>query len=186
MEIAEILRDQFPDEVLEVYDFHEQTGVIVQRERILDLLKWLFDQPQLQFKHIMALCGVDNSKRSGENPNLERFEVVYNLYSVSHGHSLRLRAQIPENDPCIDSVTPIWRGADWLERETYDLVGISFNDHPDLRRVLLPEDWQGHPLQKDCPLRGKKEWIGMEDLLARVEKLKKYDFNDSAPGNSTS
>ena len=186
MEIAELLSSQFPDDVLEWYDFHGQTGVIVKRDRIFSLIEWLHDQPDLLFTHLMALCGVDNSKRAENNPVLERFEVVYNLYSLVHGHSLRLRVQVPEQDPLINTITPIWKGADWLERETYDLMGISFADHPDLRRILLPDDWQGHPLQKSYPLRGREEWAGMEELLAKVEELKQYDCNDSGSGKSAS
>lgn len=184
MEIARHLLEQFPDEVIDAYDFHGQIGILVKREKIVEMLRWLRDQPSLQLDHLMALCGLDNSKRMDKNTDLERFEVVYNLCSIRHHHTLRLRAQIPENDPAIDSVTPLWSGADWLERETFDLVGITFTGHADLRRILLPEDWQGHPLQKDYPLKGAEEWSGMEELLDKVEELKKYDFNNSVQQGS--
>ncbi|OQX11195.1 MAG: NADH dehydrogenase [Desulfobulbaceae bacterium A2] len=172
--LAELLRDQFPDEVLDIILHRGQAGVVVRRERIVDLLRWLQDDETCRMNHLLSLCGVDNAKRL--HPPLERFEVVYNLYSIEHRHQLRLRAQVPGDDPLIDSVTSLWCGADWLERETWDLCGISFNNHPNLKRVLLPEDWVGHPLRKEYPLKGDREWQGLEDLLARSQALRGYDF----------
>lgn len=176
MEIARRLLEQFPEDVIDSYEFHGQVGVLVQRQRIVTILSWLHDSPNLQMNHLMALCGVDNKKRMTES--LQRFEVVYNLYSIPLRHGIRLRAQIPEDDPVIDSVTGIWAGADWLERECYDLMGISFSGHNNLRRILLPVDWSGHPLQKEYPLKGREEWSGLEDLLHKVEKLNPLGFQE--------
>lgn len=175
MEIAKVLFEQFPDEIIDAYDFQGQTVIICRRDRILDLLSWLRDTPGIEMNHLMDLCGTDNLKRR-ESENLERFEVVYNLYSIAHRHEIRIRAQVPENNPCLDSATVLWSGADWMERECFDLVGISFTNHPDLRRVLLPDDWPGHPLQKEYPLKGAEPWPGMVDLQKRVEELRQYDF----------
>lgn len=187
MEIAKKLQGQFPGEVIDIYEFQGQTTVIANRDRIVDMLRWLRDTPGIKMDHLMALCGVDNLSRP-DSDNLERFEVVYNMYSVTQRHTLRIRVQVPEDNPCIESVTSLWVGADWLERETYDLLGISFTGHPDLRRILLPEDWEGHPLLKTYPLKGKQEWKGMEDLVERVEELRQFDFyenNRSPVGNES-
>ena len=185
MEIARQLLDQFPDEIPDTYDFQGQTVVISNRDRIIELLQWLRDTPKIEMNHLMDLCGVDNLRRQ-DSGSPARFEVVYNLYSISHRHAIRIRAQVPEENPCIESVTSLWVGADWMERECFDLVGISFTNHPDLRRILLPEDWPGHPLQKEYPLKGAEEWPGMIDLQERVEKLRQYNFyqQDNSPAHS--
>ena len=82
----------------------------------------------------------------------ERFEVVYHLYSLKAGHRLRVKVPVPQEDPTVDSLVPLWKGANWLEREVWDMFGIRFHGHPDLRRVLLYEEFEGHPLRKDYPL----------------------------------
>ncbi|HEB69888.1 MAG TPA: NADH-quinone oxidoreductase subunit C [Desulfobulbus sp.] len=177
MEIAGRLQTQFPDQVVDVCSFHGQVGVLTRREQVVDMLRWLRDTPGIRMNHLMDLCGVDNGGRN--NAALQRFEVVYNLYSVPNRHSLRIRAQIPQEDPCIDSVTALWAGADWHERECFDLMGISFNGHKNMTRILLPEDWQGHPLRKEYPLKGRQEWSGMDDLLHKVEQLQEFGFSDA-------
>ncbi len=110
--------------------------------------------------YLADLCGADYPD------NKDRFEVVYNLYSIKHGHRLRVKALVPESDPSVDSVVPVWSGANWHEREACDMYGIVFNGHPDLRRILMPEDWEGYPLRKDYPLKGPDddEYKGFEEL----------------------
>lgn len=174
MAIAARLEAAFPDEVLRSYSYHGQTGVIVRSGRIVDVLRWLRDTPDLRLNHLRSLCGVDNARR--KEPGLSRFEVVYNLYSIPLRHEIRIRAEVDGKSPVLDSVVSLWPGADWLERETFDLVGIRFANHPNLRRVLLPEDWEGHPLRKDYPLKGKGEWTGMTGLLQSVQELDKHGF----------
>jgi NADH-quinone oxidoreductase subunit C len=173
--IIERLRAEFPDEILGDYCNQGQIAAIVRPDRIVEMLRWLRDSDDLRMNHLRSLCGVDNSRR--KDPGLSRFEVVYNLYSIPLRHEIRLRAEVDDKDPAIDSVVGLWVGADWLERETYDLMGIRFNNHPDLRRVLLPEDWVGHPLRKEYPLKGKAEWAGMTELLAQVKELDKFGFD---------
>jgi NADH-quinone oxidoreductase subunit C len=171
--LAERLQNRFPDEVLDIYGHRDQVGVLLKRDRIIDIISWLVADEDMN--HLMCLCGVDNSKRDGDN--LQRFEVVYQLYSINRRQMLRLRAQVPEDDPCIDSVTSFWTGADCLERETFDLMGISFNGHPNLKRILLPDDWQGHPLRKEYALRGDVEWVGYEGVKQKSQALSRYDFS---------
>jgi NADH-quinone oxidoreductase subunit C len=89
-------------------------------------------------------------------PAEPRFELVYHIHSVERNERLRLKIRLRGDDPVIDSVTPVWRGADWYEREVFDLFGIRFHNHPDLRRILMPESWEGHPLRKDYPVTGSR------------------------------
>ena len=178
MAIADCLQSQFQGEILQTQTFQGQTAVIIRPHRIIEMLRWLRDIPEMRMNHLRSLCGVDNSRR--KDPGLSRFEVVYHLYSIPLRHELRLRAQVPEDDPCIDSVVGLWSGANWLERETFDLMGIRFNHHPDLRRILLPEDWQGHPLRKEYPLKGREEWSGMTELLTRVKEMDRFGFDPEA------
>jgi NADH-quinone oxidoreductase subunit C len=108
----------------------------------------------LKEKHgFLRLSGITAVDHLPENP---RFEVVYHLHSVSNNERLRLKSLLPEENPEIDSVTGVWRGAAWYEREIYDLFGVKFRGHPNLRRILLPAGWEGHPLRKDYPIDGYK------------------------------
>ncbi len=172
LEIAKKVRDRYPSEFIEAYEHRSQVGIVVKKDRIVEILRWLHDDPALQMNHLADLCGVDYL-----NKKKVRFEVVYNLYSIPQRHRLRVRAQVPENDCQINSVTEIWMGANWHERECFDLFGITFNNHPDLRRVLLPDEWEGHPLRKDYPLDGGgKRWSGYEEVVEKSKKLREYDF----------
>jgi len=89
-------------------------------------------------------------------PAEPRFEVVYHLHSIEHNQRIRLKCRLAGENPAIESVTSVWRGADWYEREVFDLFGISFSNHPDLRRIMMPDDWEGHPLRKDYPITGSR------------------------------
>ncbi|MGI6657702.1 MAG: NADH-quinone oxidoreductase subunit C [Desulfobulbus sp.] len=175
MAIADRLQAEFPEEVQAVLEHAGQVSVIVRSGRIVDMLRWLRDNSELRMDHLRSLCGVDNLRR--KDPGLTRFEVVYNLYSVPLRHAIRIRAEVGDENPAVDSVVGLWPVANWFERETYDLMGISFTGHPDLRRILMPDDWEGYPLQKDYPLRGKTEWVGLTRLLDKVKELDQYGFD---------
>jgi len=173
-DIAEKIKEKFADQVVEVVEFRDQVSVIVKRDQILSILKFLHDDPLLSLDHLQDLTAVDYSKKKEI-----RFEVVYNLYSIRHRHKIRIRAQVPENDTKIDSVVPIWSGANWHERECYDMFGITFTGHPDLRRILMPEDWEGFPLRKDYPLKGPefdKDWPGFTDVVKRSKELREFEW----------
>ena len=171
LEIARLLREAFPLEVLDIREHRGQVAVLLRHERILDVL--VYARQHLDLMHLRSLCGVDNSRRHEEG--LGAFEVVYNLYSVTQRLALRLRAQLDAPEAGIDSAVPLWPVANWLEREVFDLMGIHFKGHPDLRRILLPEDWQGHPLRKTYPVRvpsrGVPEWSGLTDLQERAKEV---------------
>ncbi len=109
-----------------------------------------FLKEQFDFVRLSAVTAVDRY------PNEPRFEIVYQLHSLARNQRLRLKCRLPGEAPEIDSVTSVWRAADWYEREVYDLFGVAFRGHPNLKRILMPEDWQGHPLRKDYPVHGYK------------------------------
>jgi NADH-quinone oxidoreductase subunit C len=135
--------------VVEVVEALGETTVIVPREHIVNVSSFLKTWPETRFDFLADLCGVDRGVE--EEP---RFEVNYHLFSTTKHHRWRLKVLLNEDNVHVDSVTSVWRTANWHERETYDLFGVIFDGHPDLRRILLPEDWQGHALRKDFPLRG--------------------------------
>ncbi len=144
------LLEAFPDEVQR----HQLTAgdqwvVWVGPERIHEILTWLKEDGAQAYDMMSDVTGVDYG---GGRP----VEVVYQMFSTTHGRALRIRCPIPLETMETDSVYDLWKSADWLEREVYDLFGITFNGHPDLRRILMPDDYaEGHPLRKDFPLRGR-------------------------------
>jgi NADH-quinone oxidoreductase subunit C len=152
LEIAERLKDKFFTEIADISQFRDQVFISVKKERILDICSFLHDEPDIQMDYLADLCGVDYPDRK------HRFEIIYNLFSMKHGHRLILKALVPEGDLYVESVVPVWSGANWHEREACDMFGIVFNGHPDLRRILMPEDWEGYPLRKDYPLKGPEGW----------------------------
>lgn len=126
-----------------------QHVVFVDSSRNRDILAWLKDDPDQDYKFLSDVTAVDFG---GGQP----LHVVYQLFSLTHHRTLRVKCELPLTALDIDSVAPLWRTADWLEREVYDLFGIRFQGHPDLRRILMPENYaEGHPLRKDFPLRGR-------------------------------
>lgn len=151
-QIAKMIEEKFPDQVLGTVSHAGQVGVMLKRDRIQDICRFLHDDGLLTMDHLTDLTAVDYSVYPGD-PG-PRFEVVYNMISTVHRHRIRLKVRLQEDDPRIDTVTTVWATANWHERETYDLMGILFNGHPDLRRILLTEDWVGHPLRKEYPLKG--------------------------------
>jgi NADH-quinone oxidoreductase subunit C len=145
---AERLRETFADDVEEVGVFRGETWVVVSRDKLLEVGRFLKEDPELAFDYLTLLTAVDFLPRE------PRFEVVYHLYSMTLHHRIVLKVRLPGDDPTVDSITSLWPTANWHEREAYDLMGIEFKNHPDLRRMFLPDDWEGHPLRKDYPLTG--------------------------------
>ena len=149
LSLGERLRREQPEWVSEVVDALGETTAIVPREHIVAVCGFLQTAPGYEFNFLADICGVDRGVE--EEP---RFEVNYHLFSTTKYHRMRLKVLLNEEDAHVPTVTGIWRTANWHERETYDMFGVIFDGHPDLRRILLPEDWQGHALRKDFPLRG--------------------------------
>jgi NADH-quinone oxidoreductase subunit C len=143
------LREAHADWIAEVIQAFGETTVVVPREHIRAACEFYKRTPGLEFNMLSDLCGADRGPE--EDP---RFEVNYHLFSTTKFHRLRLKVLLAEDDARVPTVTPVWRTANWHERETFDMFGVVFEGHPDLRRILLPDDWQGHALRKDFPLRG--------------------------------
>ena len=143
-ELAARIGEHLPDVLLA----RGEVTVIVARDELIDTLVRLRDQPDLSFRFLASLTATDHP---GKDP---RFWVVYELRSVEHAHRLRVKVGLPSDDPHVPTVTRLFPTANWHEREAWDLFGIVFDDHPDLDRILLPDDWEGHPLRKDEELGG--------------------------------
>jgi NADH/F420H2 dehydrogenase subunit C len=122
-----------------VYHYHDAT-FRVPRERIVEVCRWLRDNPEFDMSYLSFVSAIDWP---------DRFEVVYHLSSLSRRHNVLLKVPIAKDRPSVPSVVELWSGADWHEREAYDLFGILFEGHPDLRRIMMSSDWKGHPLRKD-------------------------------------
>jgi NADH-quinone oxidoreductase subunit C len=146
--VVEWVKKKFPEAVLEVGAFRGETTLRIRPEDLLSLCRFLREDPEMAFDFLIDLCGVDYLPRE------PRFQVVYHLCSTRTRLRLRLKVSLPGTDPKIASVFSVWKAADWMEREAFDMYGITFAGHPDLRRILLTPEWQGYPLRKDYPLRG--------------------------------
>lgn len=145
-QIIQHLTARFPADVRETSVHRGDLTVVVEAARIAEVAGYV--KSDLGFDLIIDCCGVD-LYRPGD-----RFEVVYNVYSLAHKRYLRLKVRIGEDHPVVPSVTGVWPGANWHERETFDMFGIKFAGHPDLRRLYMPEEFEYHPLRKDFPLMG--------------------------------
>ncbi len=144
--VVEALRAAIADAVHEVQEFRGETTIVVTRERVLDALAFFRDGAAPRFAFLTDLTALD---RFPEEP---RFEVVYLLMSFYPPARIRLKARLPGDAPEMESATTLWPAADWFEREVYDFFGIRFRGHPNLTRILMPDDWEGYPLRKDFPL----------------------------------
>jgi NADH-quinone oxidoreductase subunit C len=140
--------------ILETVQALGETTLIADPAQIVDLCRYLKDTEK--FVRVSTITAVD------WHPAEPRFEVVYHLHSIEKNQRLRIKCRLSGSDPQIQSVTPVWGGANWYERETYDMFGIVFRNHPDLQRILMPTDWEGYPLRKDYPVHGFKYGYGNE------------------------
>ncbi len=169
----EKLRAQFPDAVLDVSEFRGDTTATITRETFLDVARFLRDEPDLQYDLLVDLTSIDR-RDLGIEP---RFVTVYELYSIPKNHSARLKVPLPWDNstemPQCPSVAAIWPTGNWHEREVYDLMGIGFTGHPWLHRILMPENWVGHPLRKDYPLGGEPVYFSSDRDNPRFAHLGK-------------
>ena len=145
------LRERFPQSVLDVGQFRGETVIVVRAAEILPICRFLRDDPDQAYDLCLFVSAIDQLDL-GLSP---RFEAVYQLYSLKHQRRLRLKTPLSGDPPTVDSVSSVWPAADWHEREVFDLFGIHFRDHPEMRRIMLPHDWVGHPLRKDYALGGE-------------------------------
>jgi NADH-quinone oxidoreductase subunit C len=136
--------------IAETLSFRGETTVVVPRERLRGVAEFLASETDLDFKLLVDISAVDRF------PVEPRFELNYHMVSMSRRERIRVRVWVAGSDPVVDSVTPVWTTANWHEREIFDLFGVRFAGHPDLRRILLPEEWEGFPLRKDYPVEGPR------------------------------
>lgn len=157
--VVEALVAKFPGDA---YDPYEGPGgddvVFVKRERLAEVARFLKEDPALDFRMAPYVTAVDYL---GQEP---RFEVVYNCVSTARNHRVRLRVRVPEGDPTLPSLTGVWRGVNWYERYCWDMYGLRFDGHPDHRRLFLYDEFVGHPLRKDYPLRGRQPLTPERDV----------------------
>ena len=148
---VEVLRAWSANAIEEVIEFRGETTLVIPRKVLLQLAARCREDVKLQFNLLTDATCVDRF------PLEPRFELQYHLVSIPKKNKLRLRVKLSGDDSVVDSLVPVWPGANWLEREIFDLMGIRFAGHPDLRRILLPDDWEGHPLRKDFPVEGYRD-----------------------------
>jgi len=189
--LIELVKDRFPDAVSAYHSYRGDETVVLRRAFLLEVARFLKEDSAFQMNFLMDLTAVDYSAfgksptpaffaSSGVAaspssqildeedpwpgpPGEARFVVTYHFYSLVHKHRLRLVVPVEENDAELDSVTPLWDGANWLEREVWDMFGIQFRGHPDLKRILMYDEFEGHPLRKDYPVNKRQPLIGPEN-----------------------
>lgn len=185
--LIQLVRDSFPEAVPAAHAYRGDETVVLRPEFLLRVARFLKEDPACEMNFLMDLTAVDYSafgKRptpaffassgvavspssqipDGDPwpgpPEKSRFAVVYHFFSLKHKHRLRLVVPLDETDAAVDSLTPLWAGADWLEREVWDMFGIRFRGHPNLKRILMYEELKGHPLRKDYPVNKRQPLIG--------------------------
>lgn len=156
-DVEEALRAQFGDAVGSVTEQRGEVTAVVRPESVADIGRFLREDARLAFEQLVDVCGVDYLEYKGHPDDGPRFAAVYHLLSISHNHRLRVKAYVPEQNPVLPSVVDVWASAAWFEREAFDLFGLIFEGHPDLRRILTDYGFSGHPFRKDFPLEGYVE-----------------------------
>ena len=159
MTILADLRERFGAAVVETHDQHGDDTAVVHREALVSILRHCREAPALAFDMLTDLTAVDYLKFPGREDG-PRFEVVYHLYSLRLNHRLRVKVRLEEDDAVVPTAVLLWPIANWLEREVWDMFGIRFDGHPDLRRLLMYEEFEGHPLRKDYPINRRQPLIG--------------------------
>ena len=185
--LIESVKGRFPDAVSSSHDYRGDATLILRPESLVEVVRFLKEDPVLGMNFLMDLTAVDyatfgkqpataffasSGVAVGPSPLIPdedpwpgppgpaRFTLVYHFYSMAHRHRLRLVVPVSESAAEVDSLTPLWPGADWLEREVWDMFGIDFRGHPDLKRILMYEGFEGHPLRKDYPVKKRQPLIG--------------------------
>jgi NADH-quinone oxidoreductase subunit C len=152
--VLQRLRAQFGDALAEVKQWRNETTVVLAGQDLVRVCRFLRDESDLAFDLLSDVTAVDRLRLPQPSP---RFEVVYHLYSLQFRRRLRLKVRVDDGQ-AVPTVSGLWPTANWHEREVFDLFGVLFEGHPDLRRILMPEDWEGHPLRKDYPIEASPKW----------------------------
>lgn len=149
-----LITEQFPGAIVSSRLFRDEKTITVKKEKIVAICSLLRNDPSTAYNYLSDMTCVDRLKfMKADEP---RFEIVYNIYSMATFARFRLKAVVTEDNVAIDTVESVWPNANWLEREIYDMFGVTFNNHSDLRRILMADDWIGHPLRKDYPIGGEE------------------------------
>ena len=176
--LLERLKKSFGKKILRSSLGFDEVTIAVGATELIDILKTLKDNRDFQFKQLIDLCGVDFLEYPEEQLNNKRFAVVYHLLSLKKNNRLRIKVFLEDNEfPTLPTVISLWPVADWYEREAFDLLGIMFLNHPDLRRILTDYGFEGHPLRKDFPLTGHTEVRYSEDQKKVVNEPVKLEQN---------
>jgi len=148
--IRSFMNANFADVIIREDNFRNQQSFYIEPDALMDICEALLNDHELDVQFLADITSLDWYGHEEEKNG--RFEVVYNLYSLSHKYRFFLKVRLPGENPSVQSLTPLWNGADWLEREVWDMMGISFEGHPNLTKILTPDELEGHPLRKDFPL----------------------------------
>ncbi len=154
--LHELLKTEFPGKILETHASHGDETVYLGRESLLEIAKFIKTDSRFDMNMLIDETAVDGYEMKWK----PRFEMVYHFYSINKNHRLRLKIKVDERDPVVPSLTGLWPIADWLEREVWDMFGIRFENHPNLKRILMYEEFVGHPLRKDYPINKRQPLIG--------------------------
>jgi len=158
-QILQRLRDRFGGAVVDTHEHRGDATLVVERGTLVDVLRFCRDEPTLGFDVLMDLTAVDYQKYPGREDG-PRFDVVYHLYSLGHNHRVRVKVRVDEDDATVPTAVDLWPIANWFEREVWDMFGVRFSGHPDLRRLLMYEEFVGHALRKDYPINRRQPLIG--------------------------
>lgn len=149
-QVRKFLQSRFAEAIIKEENFRNDQSFFIKPEALFEICQALLDDTELGMNYLADITSVDWLGHEEEMGG--RFEVVYNLYSLQHKYRFFLKAMLPAENPAIDSLTPLWNGANWTEREVWDMMGITFTGHPNLTKILTPDDLEGHPLRRDFPL----------------------------------
>jgi NADH-quinone oxidoreductase subunit C len=157
----EKVAERFAPDIVETHAFRGDQTAVVRPGALLAVARFLKETPELDFNFLMDLTAVDYLFFAGGRIQKEfRFEVVYHFFSLTHNHRIRIKVPVDEKNPEVDTLTQLWASADWYEREVWDMFGIRFKGHPNLKRILLYEEFKGHALRKDYPFNKRQPLIG--------------------------
>lgn len=149
--VINLFKEKFSEVIVDSHEQHGDETILVKKESLFEILKFAKENENLKFDSMMDICGVDYL---GQTP---RFEVVYHLYSIALNHRIRIKVRVSEEDCVVPSVISLWKSADWFERETWEMFGVKFEGHPELKPLLLFEGFEGHPLRKDYPIEKRQK-----------------------------
>ncbi len=160
----EKVQEKFGSQIMETHAFRGDQTIVIAPDLLLSIAQFLKDTPELDFDFLMDLTAVDYLFFAGGKIQKKfRFEVVYHFYSLKYNHRLRVKVVVDEKEPCVNSLCGLWPSANWYEREVWDMYGIRFENHPNLKRILMYEEFEGHALRKDYPFNKRQPLIGPQN-----------------------